>query len=165
MCHMDEKKNLLELKILYLGITFLFLWELVSLTLVPSRFTWGWWPETGGPDSASLVGMQFLGKIYWGQWQPWGQAGASLDTLTSLCVCLWACPWYWGEMQCHFGVNFLLRTPEGWGNRLTHSMALIFIVLPYIVTIFHFTYRSFNFDLLSCLIMGFSLNLVINSAL
>lgn len=125
MCRMDEKKSLLELKILYLGITFLFLQELVSLTLVASRFMWGWWPETGGPDSASLVGMQVLGKICWGQRQPWGQAGASLVTLTSLCVCLWACAWYWGERQCHFGVNFLLRTPESWGNRLAHSIALI----------------------------------------
>lgn len=124
-CHMDEKKSLLELKILYLGMTFLFLQELVFLTLVPSRF--------GGPDSVSLVRMHFLGKIYWGQRQPWGQTGASLVTLTSLCVCLWACACSWGERQCHFGVNFLLRTPEGWGNRLTRSIALILrlsVILP-----------------------------------
>lgn len=133
ICHMDEKKNLLELNIFYLGITFLFLWGLMSLTLVPSRFMWGWWPDIGGPGSASLMGMQFLGRIYWGQRQPWGQTGASLVTLTSLCVCLWACACYWGERQCHFGVNFLLRTPESWGNRLTHTIVLILwlsVILP-----------------------------------
>lgn len=145
-------------KKLYLGTTFLFLQELMSLTLVPSGFMWGWWSEIGGPDSASLMGMQFLGKIYWGQRQPWGQTGASFVTLISVCVCLWVCAWYWEERQCHFGVNFLLRTPESWGNTHTYYCT-------YMVTICHFTYRSFNFDLLSCTIMGFSLNLVINSTL
>lgn len=158
MCHMDEKKSLLEFKKVVSWNNFpvsprVNVFDSCALWIYVRLMIWNW-----GPDSASLMGMQFLGKIYWGQRQPWGQTGASFVTLISVCVCLWVCAWYWEERQCHFGVNFLLRTPESWGNTHTYYCT-------YIVTICHFTYRSFNFDLLSCTIMGFSLNLVINSAL
>lgn len=103
-----------------------------ALILMPSRFMWGWWPGIGGSDSASPVGVKFLGKVYWGQRQSWWQTRASLATLPPLCVCLWACACCWGERQCHFGVKLLLP-PESWGNRLACSIALILwlsVILP-----------------------------------
>lgn len=89
MCVVEnKKKSLLELKSLYLGIAFLFSWELVSLSFMPSRLMHCRWPGVGGPDFASPVWMPFLGEIHQAWGQPWGP---SLVSLPSRWVSLWGC--------------------------------------------------------------------------
>lgn len=60
MCHMDEKKSPLELKILYLGIGFLFLQELVLWFLCPL--------DLCGVDDLELEGLILPHQWEWSFW-------------------------------------------------------------------------------------------------